>query len=71
LDVNSEIAAVQDFLRSTYRFGAPLPDGLHHDAQLEWGKEFDKMPFDCSRKGTIQISGTHANIYANDFVRGA
>lgn len=69
LGPNSEVELFQDFLRSTYRFGAPLPDGFHHDAQLEWGNEFDRMQFDCSREGRIEVSGSHANIYPNDFIR--
>ena len=31
----SDLTVLQDFLRSVYRFGTPLPDGFHHDAQLE------------------------------------
>jgi hypothetical protein len=69
LGPNSEVGLFQDFLRSTYRFGAPLLDGFHHDAQLEWGNEFDRMPFDCSREGRIEVSGRHVNIYPNDFIR--
>lgn len=65
----AELEVLQDFLRSVYRFGTPLPDGFHHDAQLEWGRDFDKMPFHCSRNGPIPVSGSHANIYANDFIR--
>jgi hypothetical protein len=65
----SELALFQDFLRSTYRFGAPLPDGFHHDAQLEWGNEFNHMLFECSREGRVEVSGSHANIYPNDFIR--
>jgi hypothetical protein len=69
LGPDSDVTQFQDFLRSTYRFGAPLPDGFHHDGQLEWGNEFDHMPFDCSRLGRIEVSGSHVNIYPNDFIR--
>jgi len=66
---DEKVGLFQDFLRSTYRFGAPLPDGFHHDVQLEWGAEFNRMPFECSREGNIEVSGNHANIYPNDYVR--
>jgi hypothetical protein len=56
-------------LRTAYRFGAPLPDGFHHDAQLEHGREFQKMPFVCSAEGKVSVTGPHANIYPNDFIR--
>ena len=69
LGPESDLTLLQDFLRSTYRFGTPVPDGFHHDAQLEWGADFDEMPFDCSREGAIRVSGKHANIYPNDFVK--
>ena len=69
LGPDSEVSVFQDFLRSTYRFGIPLPDGFHHDAQLEWGSEFDRTSFDCSRKGSIEVSGSHVNIYPNDYIR--
>jgi hypothetical protein len=69
LQPESDVRVLQDFLRSIYRFGTPLPDGFHHDAQLEWGRTFDEMAFDCSRNGVIPVTGTHANIYPNDFVR--
>jgi hypothetical protein len=63
------VSVLQDFLRSAYRFGTPLPDGFHHDAQLEHGRHFDNMKFQCSRNGPILVSGSHANIYPNDYVR--
>jgi hypothetical protein len=62
-------ADLQYFLRSIYRFGAPLPEGFHHDAQLQNGRHFDKMDFVCTREGQILVSGSHANVYPNDFVR--
>jgi hypothetical protein len=65
----SDLRVLQDFLRSVYRFGTPLPEGFHHDAQLEWGRHFDNMRFDCSRNGPISVTGSHANVYPNDYVR--
>jgi hypothetical protein len=65
----SDLAVLQVFLRSVYRFGTPLPDGFHHDAQLERGHHFDRMSFDCSREGQIQVTASHANIYPDDYVR--
>ena len=63
------LADLQYFLRSVYRFGAPLPEGFHHDAQLEDGRHFNNMNFVCAREGPILVSGNHANVYPNDFVR--
>ena len=65
----SDLTVLQNFLRSVYRFGTPLPDGFHHDAQLEWGRPFHNMSFDCSRNGPISVTGSHANLYPNDYVR--
>jgi len=45
-----------------------LPLGFHHDAQYEYGRAFDDTSFDCSQKGHCLVTGTHANIYPNDFV---
>jgi hypothetical protein len=68
VDEDSDIFVLQDFLRSVYRFGTPLPDGFHHDAQLEGGRSFEQMSFDCSRNGPISVSADHANLYPNDYV---
>jgi hypothetical protein len=65
----SDLTVLQDFLRTVYRFGTPLPDGFHHDAQLEGGRHFDRMSFDCSRNGMVSVSASHANLYPNDYVR--
>jgi hypothetical protein len=59
---NANVRVLLDFLRSTYRFGASLPYGFHHDAQLEHGHRFNQMSFQCSRNGEISVSATHANI---------
>lgn len=61
----------RETLRSTYRFGVPLPPGFHHDAQLEYGRHFENTSFDCSQKGRCHVSGSHVNVYPNDFVRTA
>jgi hypothetical protein len=68
-DDRDSVADLQDILRSAYRFGTPLPDGFHHDAQLEWGRRFHDMEFQCSRRGRTLVNGSHVNIYPNDFVR--
>lgn len=65
----SDLSVLQSFLRSVYRFGTPLPEGFHHDAQFEWGRPFNSMWFDCSSRGVISVSGSHANLYPNDYVR--
>jgi len=65
----SDLPVLQDFLRSVYRFGTPLPDGFHHDAQLEHGSHFHNMSFDCSRKGPVSVTASHVSLYANDYVR--
>jgi len=70
-DHKAKVEELRDLLQSTYRFGASLPPGFHHDAQLEGGREFNATPFQCSREGSIVVSATHTNIYPNDFVRPA
>lgn len=69
VDAQSEIPELLQLLRSVYRFGAPVPDGLHHDAQLEWGKPLERVSFECSRRGTVFVGGSHASVYPNDYVR--
>ena len=69
IEPTAAVASMQDLLRSVYRFGAPLPDGFHHDAQFEDGRHFKAMDFECSRNGSILVSASHANIYPNDYVR--
>jgi hypothetical protein len=70
-DHNAEVEVLLDLLQSTYRFGASLPPGFHHDAQFEGGRHFKETPFECSRNGQLSVSATHANIYPNDYVRPA
>jgi len=69
IEPESKVAVLQDFLRGVYRFGTPLPDGFHHDAQLEGGRHFDGMSFDCSLNGSILVTASHVNLYPNDHVR--
>lgn len=69
IDRSAAVSELCDILRSTYRFGVSLPQGFHHDAQFEGGREFKDTPFTCSRNGPITVNGTHANIYPNDYVR--
>ena len=68
LSEEDEIEAVQRLLQSLFRFGAPLPDGFHHDAQPKTGK-FTEQAFDCPIAGEQPQSGGYANIYPDDFVR--
>jgi hypothetical protein len=63
------VTAGLNILRSLYRFGAPIPQGFQHDAQYVRGRHFKNQAFDCVEKGRVLISGSHANIYPNDFVR--
>ena len=70
VEPKSDLSVLQDFLRRVYRFGTPLPDGFHHDAQLEGGRRFYNMSFDCSRNGAVAVTASHANLYPNDYVRG-
>ena len=68
---NAGIDLLRDLLRCTYRFGASLPPGFHHDAQFEGGRPFKGTPFECTRNGQLTVSATHTNIYPNDYVRPA
>ena len=68
-DHNAKVEVLKDILQSTYRFGASLPPGFHHDAQFEGGRHFDATPFGCSRAGRIAVTASHANIYPNDYIR--
>ena len=56
-------------MNGLYRFGQPLTDGYHFDVQRETGQQLMREEFSCSRKGRIEVTGTHANVYPNDFVR--
>lgn len=65
-------ASVRDLLlmmKSLYRFGAPLPSGLHHDIQFRRGVTINGVKFNCARDDTVSRSGTHVPVYPNDVVR--
>jgi len=70
-DPDADAPILREMLRSAYRFGTSLPQGFHHDAQFEYGRRFDNILFDCSQKGACFVSGSHANVYPNDFVNPA
>lgn len=56
-------------MRSLYRFGASIPQGLHHDVQRSDGRSLGGAHFRCSVKGPISSTEDYANIYPNDFIR--
>lgn len=68
LDDDCESEERQRFLRSAFRFGAPIGDGFHHDAQFI-GRDLDGVTFECCQNGDVEGTGSHANIYPNDYVR--
>jgi hypothetical protein len=69
LEQNSETRQRMGLLRSSYRFGVPLPNGFHHDAQLAGDSPLSGMSFMCTEKGEIRPSCDYVNIYPDDFVR--
>lgn len=71
LNPSDDVDKLGELLRSVYRFGASVPQGLHHDAQFEYGRNFDQVEFECSKEGAIKVTGSHANIYPNDYVRAS
>lgn len=71
IDPAAEVPVLRELLRTTYRFGTPLPQGFHHDAQFEGGRHFNQTRFDCSREGELSVTASHVNIYPNDYVRPA
>ena len=58
-------------LESMYRLGTPLPDGFQHDVQWPEDAFLAKERFSCSQEGAVDLWGTHANIYPDDYVREA
>lgn len=61
--------APKQMLERLYRLGHPLRDGFHHDVCRD-GQLLRRESFYCSKRGCeIEINGTHANVYPNDFVR--
>ncbi len=55
-------------LRSSYRFGVPLPSGFHHDAQFS-KRALGGTQFECTEQGQINLYSDYASVYPNDFVR--
>jgi hypothetical protein len=69
LPEDAESEAHRSLLRTLYRFGGALLPGFHHDVQRRDGREMLDTPFDCCVAGSVTVSGSHANVYPNDFVR--
>lgn len=59
---------LQQLMNGLYRFGHPLTAGFHFDVQRD-GEDLNSEEFRCSNKGIITVSGSHANVYPNDYVR--
>ncbi len=58
-------------LEGRFRFGTPLePPGFQHDVQRELGEPLVRERFDCTINGLVEVSGDHANLFANDVVKG-
>ncbi|MCY4585473.1 MAG: hypothetical protein OXB98_05485 [Bryobacterales bacterium] len=70
LSENSSHEERKHFMRSWFRFGVPLLGGFHHDVQFA-GRPLKGVQFECSRKGCLKLSCSHANVYPNDYVRPA
>ena len=70
VEVETSDNEVLNRMKGLYRFGAALPNGFHHDVQLEHGRDLGGTEFECAEMGPIQADGSYVNIYANDFVRG-
>lgn len=63
--------ALSDFrrlLEGIFRFGTPLRNGFQHDVQWPEDRQLKGVSF-IDVATPVSISGTHANIYANDIVR--
>ncbi len=70
LSENSSHEERKHFMRSWFRFGVPLVGGFHHDVQFA-RRRLGGAQFECSCKGRLKLSCSHANVYANDYVRPA
>lgn len=64
---------VKILLDSLYRFGYPLDDSVHFDAQFPKGKQIQEETFDCVINGLVPAKNSgrraYVNIYPDDFVR--
>jgi hypothetical protein len=58
----------KQFMRSSFRFGVPLINGYHHDAQFA-RRDLGGTTFECPVGGIMQLNSDYANVYPNDFVR--
>lgn len=67
-DLDATTDELRALLNSLYRFGMPIKDGYHFDVQAV-GRKLNAVPFVCIKQGQILVSGTHANVYPNDYVR--
>ncbi len=68
LDIDPALHQRISSLRSSYRFGIPLPAGFHHDVQFA-RRNLGGAQFDCTDRGQINLYCDYANVYPNDFVR--
>lgn len=68
--MDAGLEEISRLLRALYRFGGPLKNGLHHDAQRRDGTKLERCEFDCDVAGRVTVTGSHANVYPTDFIRG-
>lgn len=64
-----QIEEMKIMLNQLYRFGIPITDGFHYDAQKQGLEKMDGVSVKCVKKGDLRCSGSHVNIYPNDYVR--
>ena len=56
-------------LKQRYRFGVVARNGnLHFDVQFELPKQLQNEEMNCSVKGDVFVSGSHANVGVNDSI---
>lgn len=63
------VSKLRALLESMFRLGTPLLEGFQHDVQWPWDEPLKNVPFDCSEDGQVDVSGSHANIYPDDYIR--
>ncbi|TPK85448.1 hypothetical protein [Mesorhizobium sp. B2-4-17] len=70
--INSgELTGLADFrqlLEGCYRFGTPLREGFQHDVQWRKDRNLENEVF-MNIDNEVAVTGSHANIFANDRVR--
>jgi hypothetical protein len=64
-----ELRQYRLLLEGLYRFGTPLRSGFQHDVQRQNASLVKEKFYCAARHETIEISASHANIFANDVVR--